>query len=464
MSQAKVSTHLPASIFKAYDIRGIVGQELTAETMTLIGRALGSEARSRGESHLFCGRDGRLSSPKFHQALIKGVLASGCDVSDLGCVPTPVMGFAALALGEGNMVMITASHNPSNYNGVKAMLGGVSLSAQEIQQLRQRILQQDFYQGNGSITEQNVLPDYFSAILERVTLARTLRVVVDCGNGVAGKTAPKLLSLLGCQVIELFCEIDGRFPHHHPNPSEPQNLINLIATVIDNEADLGLAFDGDGDRLGVIAPDGRIIWADLQMILYADDILARQPGATIIFDVKSSRHLAQRIKLAGGQPLLWHSGYTLIKAKMKQCQAPLAGEMSGHIFFNDNWYGIDDACFSAARLLAIVAAHKAGVQALFDELPNPQTTPELPMGMPEEEARLFIERLKLAAKFDDATLITLDGLRVEFTDGWGLVRASNTTPSLIFRFEGDNLPAIRRIQGLFRDLILSLDPSLVLPF
>ena len=464
MTQTKVSTHLPASIFKTYDIRGIVGQELTSETVTLIGHALGSEARSRGESHLFCGRDGRLSSPKFHQALINGLLASGCDVTDLGCVPTPVMGFAARALGPGNMAMITASHNPPNYNGVKAMLGGESLNPDEIQQLRQRIAQKAFYQGEGSVTTRDILPDYFSAILTRIKLARPLRVVVDCGNGVAAKTAPKLLQLLGCQIIELFCEIDGRFPHHHPDPSEPKNLANLIATVIDNEADIGLAFDGDGDRLGVIAPDGRIIWADLQMILYAEDILVRQPGATILFDIKSSRHLAQRISLAGGHPLIWHSGYTLIKAKMKQCQAPLAGEMSGHIFFSDNWYGIDDGCYSAARLLAIIAAHKDGPQALFDKLPQPHATPELLLGMAVEEAKLFVERLQQAAKFDNATYITLDGLRIEFVDGWGLVRASNTTPSLTFRFEGDDDAAIKRIQGLFRDLILSLDPSLVLPF
>lgn len=464
MSQDRVSTHPPASIFKSYDIRGIVGQELTEQTVTLIGRALGSAARERGESRLFCGRDGRLSSPKFQHALIDGLLSSGCNVTDLGCVPTPVAGFAALALAEGNMAMVTASHNPPNYNGVKAMLAGESLTSEEIQQLYQRILDNNFSEGTGTCHTQNVLPDYFGAIVDRVKLSQPLRVVVDCGNGVAGITAPKLLRLLGCQVIELFCEIDGRFPHHHPNPSDPQNLQNLIGTVIDNEADVGLAFDGDGDRLGVVAPNGRIIWADLQMILYAEDILRQHPASNIVFDVKSSRHLANRIDMAGGHPVLWPSGYTLIKAKMKECQALLAGEMSGHIFFNDNWYGIDDGCFSAARLLAIIAAHPDGAQALFDSLPDPDVTPELHLGMAEDESQLFMQRLIENADFTDAAIITIDGLRVEFENGWGLVRASNTTPSLVFRFEGDNQDALRQIQKQFRDLILALDPSLVLPF
>lgn len=464
MSQEKVNTHLPASIFKTYDIRGIVGQELTKEGMQLIGCALGSEAAARGESHIYCGRDGRLSSQKFHRALIHGILSTGCSVTDLGCVPTPVTGYAALALGEGNMAMVTASHNPPNYNGVKMMLGGESLTPEEIQSLRLRIMQQQFSHGDGQYQSHDVLPEYFSAIIERVKVSRPLRVVVDCGNGVAGKTAPKLLQLLGCQVIELFCNVDGRFPHHHPNPSDPKNLTSLIGTVIDNEADIGLAFDGDGDRLGVVAPNGRIIWADLQMILYAEDILTRQANANIVFDIKSTRHLSLRIDAAGGHPILWPSGYTLIKAKMKTCNAVLAGEMSGHIFFNDNWYAVDDACFSAARMLAIVAAHQAGPQALFDTLPQPCVTPELQLGMSEGDAPLFIEQLIKVCNFKDAALITIDGLRVEFSNGWGLVRASNTTPSLVFRFEGDDETALKQIQTLFRDLILSQDPSLVLPF
>ncbi len=464
MNQENLTTPPPASIFKTYDIRGIVGQELTADNIRLIGRALGSEARARGESHLYCGRDGRLSSYKFHLALIDGLLSSGCDVTDVGCVPTPVTGFAALALGEGNMAMITASHHPPNYNGVKMMLNAESLTAEEIQALYQRILRQAFYTGSGQCTPRDVLPEYFAAIMSRIQLNRPLRVVVDCGNGVAAKTAPKLLKQLGCQVIELFCDIDGRFPHHHPNPSDPKNLTSLIAAVIENEADVGFAFDGDGDRLGVIAPNGRIIWADLQMILYAEEVLSRRPNATIVFDVKCTRHLAQRIDIAGGHPILWLSGYTLIKAKMKASRAPLAGEMSGHIFFNDDWYGIDDGCFSAARLLAIISQHSAGVQSLFDTLPELCITPELSLGMPEEDARTLIERLIKASNFKGAAQITIDGLRVEFIDGWGLARVSNTTPSLVFRFEGDNEAALKRIKTLFHDLILSQDPSLVLPF
>ncbi len=464
MSQENLTTAPPASIFKTYDIRGIVGQQLTTDNIRLIGCALGSEARARGESHLFCGRDGRLSSYKFHLALIDGLLSSGCNVTDIGCVPTPVAGFAAVALGEGNMAMVTASHNPPNYNGVKMMLNAESLTPEEIQGLYQRILRQDFFTGSGQCRPQDVLPDYLSAITQRIQLSRPLRVVVDCGNGVAAKTAPKLLKQLGCQVIELFCSIDGRFPHHHPNPSDPKNLTSLIAAVIDNEADVGFAFDGDGDRLGVIAPDGRIIWADLQMILYAEEILAHQPNATVVFDVKSTRHLAQRIDSAGGHPILWPSGYTLIKAKMKASHAVLAGEMSGHIFFNDNWYGIDDGCYSAARLLSIIANHPTGSQALFDSLPKLCITPELSLGMPEGDAAIFIKRLIKASDFKGAAQITIDGLRVEFFDGWGLVRASNTTPSLIFRFEGDNESALKRIKLQFHDLILSQDPSLVLPF
>ncbi len=464
MSQEKVNTHLPASIFKAYDIRGIVGKELTKEGIRLIGCALGSEARARGESSFYCGRDGRLSSYQFHQALISGLLSTGCDVTDLGCVPTPVTGFAALALGKGNMAMVTASHNPPNYNGVKMMLAGESLTGKEIQSLYQRTVRHDFFHGAGQCHSQDVLPDYFSAILKCIKLNRPLRVVVDCGNGVAGKTAPTLLRKLGCQVIEIFCDIDGRFPNHHPDPSDPKNLISLIAAVISNQADLGIALDGDGDRLGIIAPDGRIIWADLQLILFAEEVLSRQPNANIVFDVKSTHYLARRIDAAGGYPIICASGYTLIKAKMKACSAPLAGELSGHIFFSDDWYGIDDACFSAARLLAIIAAHPAGPQALFDSLPQPCATPELHLAMPEGDAPIFIEQLKRSNSFDDGSRITIDGLRVEFNNGWGLVRASNTTPSLVFRFEGDNEIALKQIQRRFRDLILSLDPSLVLPF
>jgi len=459
-----VSANPPKSIFKAYDIRGVVGSELTEPLYHAIGQALGSMARETGESHFFSGRDGRLSSPKLQQALIAGLLGTHCDVTDLGCIPTPVAGFAATQLGQGNMAMVTASHNPPNHNGIKMMIAGQSLSSQQIQLIRQRVETGDFAVGQGMLEQRDVVADYLDYICERIHLSRPLKVVIDCGNGAAGVTAPQLLRRLGCEVVELFCEVDGHFPNHHPDPSQPGNLASLIDKVTECGADVGFGFDGDGDRLGVIAPDGRYIWPDLQMILFAEDILGQFPGAKIIFDVKSSSHLARRIEQAEGQPIMTSSGYTFIKAEMKQHNAPLAGEMSGHIYFNDYWYGIDDACYSAVRLLQILANDNKTPQQVFDGLPQPHTTPELHLGMEEGEPFAVMPRLTRMAKFKDAAIITLDGLRVEFRDGWGLVRPSNTSPSLVFRFEADSPAALKRIQTQFRDLIFAADPSLVVPF
>jgi phosphomannomutase/phosphoglucomutase len=459
-----VSTNLPPNIFKAYDIRGIVGKEITVELYFQIGQALGSMARAVDQHHFFSGRDGRLSSPKLHTALIDGLLASGCDVTDIGCIPTPVGGFAATQLGTGNMAVVTASHNPSNYNGLKMMVAGNSLSSAQIQEIRQRIEQQNFCTGKGNLNQQDVVSDYIDYICQRIRLNRPLKVVVDCGNGAAGVTAAPLLRKLGCEVIELYCEVDGHFPNHHPDPSQPGNMAMLIAKVSEHQADVGFGFDGDGDRLGVISPDGHFIWPDLQMILFAEDILKREPEASIIFDVKSTNHLARRIEQAEGQPIMWMSGYTYIKAKMKEINAKMAGEMSGHIYFNDDWYGVDDACYSAARMLSILANDDRTPQEIFDTLPQPYTTPELHLMMDEGEPFKVMERLRKIAKFEDAAVIDIDGIRVEFAEGWGLVRASNTTPSLVFRFEADCPRALKRIQAQFRDLLLAADPSLVMPY
>ncbi|MEW5754944.1 MAG: phosphomannomutase/phosphoglucomutase [Pseudomonadota bacterium] len=464
MDQTTVSTNPPAYIFKAYDIRGIVGQGLDDGVARQIGLALGSKARSLGQRHFFVGRDGRLSSPALQQALIKGLLATGCDVTDLGCLATPVVYFAAAHLGTGNCVMVTGSHNPPDYNGFKMIVGGETLSPAQIQRLRQRIEQQDYQTGAGSLDQQPIIPAYIDYITQQIRLARSFKVVVDCGNGAAGVVAPPLLRALGCEVIELYCEVDGRFPHHHPDPSQPANLQALIGAVRDHQADLGLAFDGDGDRLGVIAPDGRIIWPDLQMILYAEEILQRHPRARIIFDVKSSAHLARRIEAAGGQPVMWNSGYTLIKARLKELNGHLAGEMSGHVIFNDRWFGFDDALYTAARLLELLDQRGCAPQQTFDTLPHACNTPELFLKMQEGEPFALMERLYAIAHFEDCAIIKLDGLRVEFPHGWGLVRASNTTPCLSFRFEGDDEAALYEIQARFRRLLWAVEPTLNLPF
>ncbi len=464
MNTPTVSTNPPAYIFKTYDIRGIVGQGLDDGVARQIGLALGSKARTLGQDHFFVGRDGRLSSPAMQQALIEGLLATGCDVTDLGCLATPVVYFAAAHLGTGNCVMVTGSHNPPDYNGFKMVVGGETLSPAQIQRLRQRIERQDYQTGAGRLDQRDTISAYIGYIEHQIRLARPYKVVVDCGNGAAATVAPQLLRALGCEVIELFCEVDGRFPHHHPDPSQPDNLQALIAAVQQHRADVGLAFDGDGDRLGVVGPDGRIIWPDLQMILYAEDILARHPGARIIFDVKSSAHLARRIEAAGGQPIMWNAGYTLIKARLKELEGQLAGEMSGHVIFQDRWFGFDDALYTAARLLEILDQRGCPPQQTFDTLPHACNTPELFLKMSEGAPFTLMDRLYAVTHFDDAAIIKLDGLRVEFTHGWGLVRASNTTPCLTFRFEGDDEAALREIQARFRQLLWSVEPNLKLPF
>jgi phosphomannomutase/phosphoglucomutase len=455
---------LPPEIFKAYDIRGIVGKTLTPAIVEAIGRAIGSEARARGQGSVAVARDGRLSGPELIAALARGLTLAGCDVIDIGRVPTPVLYFATHTLATRSGVMLTGSHNPPDYNGLKIVIDGETLSGEAIQALRRRILENDLATGHGRISHEDLRAAYLNRILSDIKLARPLRVAVDCGNGVAGELAPELLRRLGCEVLELYCDIDGHFPNHHPDPAHPENLTDLIAVVAKHRLDVGLAFDGDGDRLGVIAPDGAIIWPDRQMILYARDVLSRHPGAEIIYDVKCSRTLPAEIRKAGGKATMWKTGHSLIKAKLKETGALLAGEMSGHVFFKERWYGFDDGLYTAARLLEVLAHDPRPTTAVFAGLPNTVNSPELHVQLGEGENFALAEKLVAAAHFPDGRVSTLDGLRVDFDDGFGLARASNTTPVLVLRFEADSATGLTRIQNQFRELILRVRPGTVLPF
>ncbi len=459
-----VTTFPPPEIFKAYDIRGIVGKTLNSEITRAIGRAIGSEACSRGERTVIIGRDGRISGPELASTLAEGIMAAGCDVIDIGQVPTPVVYFASYHLGANSAVAVTGSHNPPDYNGFKMVIAGTTLSGERISDLRRRIIEGDFTTGQGQRREQSVIDDYIQRITSDVRPRRRLKIVIDCGNGVAAAVAPTLYRALGCEVIELYCEVDGTFPNHHPDPSQLENLRDLITAVDKHHADLGLAFDGDGDRLGVISPDGTNIWPDRQMILYARDILDRHPGAEIIFDVKCSRNLPAAIKQAGGVPLMWRTGHSFIKAKLREDDAALAGEMSGHVFFKERWYGFDDGLYAGARLIELLAKDPRSPGQVFAELPDSLNTPELRIEMQEGEHFELMEELKRNAEFSDASVSTIDGLRVDFDDGFGLVRPSNTTPILVLRFEADNEAALARIQARFRDLFKRTRPDVALPF
>jgi phosphomannomutase/phosphoglucomutase len=457
-------TRVAASIFRAYDIRGVVDQTLTVPAVRLIGLAIGSEALQRGRNTVVVGRDGRLSGPALSQALIEGIIETGCNVKDIGCVPTPVLYFATHYLDTQTGVVVTGSHNPPDYNGLKIVIDGETLSGESIQALRERIESRNFIFGQGSVDSLNLVPDYIERISGDVSLARPLRIVIDCGNGVAGGVAPELLRTLGCEVTELFCEVDGNFPNHHPDPSKEENLQDMIAAVADNQADIGLAFDGDGDRLGVVTSAGDIVWPDRVLMLYAMDILERNPGGQIIYDVKCTRFLDSIIREHGGEPLMWKTGHSFIKAKIKETGALLAGEMSGHIFIKERWYGFDDGIYAAARLLEILSRDARSSSEIFAALPDSVNTPEINIAMQEGEPPVFIGRLLENAHFDDAKVSTIDGLRVDFEDGWGLVRASNTTPVLVLRFEADNQDALDRIMGEFRRVMTQVDAGLKLPF
>jgi phosphomannomutase / phosphoglucomutase len=455
---------VPAEIFKAYDIRGIVGRTLTPEIVTAIGRALGSEARARAQTAVAIGRDGRLSGPQLCSALARGLAAAGVDVIDIGMAATPMGYFAAHHLGCSSVVMVTGSHNPPDYNGLKMVLGGVTLAGDDIQRLRARIEGGDLDEGVGAYLRADVREAYLARIASDAKLARAMDIVIDCGNGVAGASAPELLRRLGCKVTPLFCEVDGNFPNHHPDPSKPENLQDLIAAVRDSGAELGLAFDGDGDRLGVVTRRGHIIYPDRQLMLFADDVLRRNPGAEIIYDVKCTRRLAPWIVERGGKPVMWKTGHSLVKAKMKALRSALAGEMSGHIFFGERWYGFDDAQYVAARLLEILS-RSPDPDAVLDALPDSVNTPELNWKLAEGEPHRLIARLQQCARFPGAReIIKLDGLRVEYADGFGLARASNTTPVIVLRFEGDTQAAIERIQAEFRAVLAAAKPGAELPF
>ncbi|KPK11780.1 MAG: phosphoglucomutase [Acidithiobacillales bacterium SG8_45] len=459
------SSTLAPEIFKAYDIRGIVGKTLTNDTARAIGQALGSEALARKQQAIAVGRDGRLSGPDLVNALAEGIASTGCNVVNVGMVPTPVLYFATYHLETHSGVMVTGSHNPPDYNGFKMVLGGETLSGDDIQALRQRIESGDLASGNGSITDADVKEAYLGRITSDIKLARPMKIIVDCGNGVAGEMAPELYRRMDCDVTEMFCEIDGTFPNHHPDPSQPKNLEDLIATVKSTDGvDVGLAFDGDGDRVGVVTPTGDVIWPDRQLILLARSVLKRNPGGEIIFDVKCSRAVDRAIREAGGKPTMWKTGHSFIKKKLKETGALLAGEMSGHIFFKERWYGFDDALYAASRLLELLSQDARSPQEIFDSLPNTVNTPELQIRFNEGEHFAAIEKLVKQADFPGARLTTIDGLRADFEDGFGLVRASNTTPVLVLRFEGDDEAALQRIQEKFRELIERVVPEAELPF
>jgi phosphomannomutase/phosphoglucomutase len=455
---------LPPEIFKAYDIRGVVGKTLTPPIVRSVGQALGSLARERGRDTLVVGRDGRLSGPELAAAVADGIRAAGANVVDIGMVATPMTYFAAHHLGTQSSVMVTGSHNPPDYNGLKMVVDGDTLSGADIQALRTRIEAGRLATGAGTFRSADIAPDYLDRITGDVRLARPLKIAVDCGNGVAGAYAPQLFRRLGCEVTEMFCAVDGTFPNHHPDPSKPENLQDLIALLAKGQHDLGLAFDGDGDRLGVVTRDGHVIYPDRQLMLFAADVLGRVPGATVIYDVKSTRNLKPWILRHGGVPLLWKTGHSLIKGKMKEVGAALAGEMSGHTFFKERWYGFDDGLYAGARLLEILSRHD-NPSAVLDALPDAVSTPELNVACAEGEHHALVARLAETAEFPGATdVIRIDGLRVEYPDGFGLARGSNTTPVVVLRFEADNTAALERIKGEFRRVLEVAKPGIALPF
>ena len=462
--KALPNVNVSRSIFRAYDIRGVIGSTLNEGVAELLGRALGSEIIERGLTDMVVARDGRLSGPALSAALISGLRATGCNVIDLGAVPTPVLYFATHELNTGSGVMVTGSHNPPDYNGFKMMIGGETLAEQSIQDLYARINTLRFSEGTGSLETMDVTEAYIDKISGDIQLENPLRVVIDAGNGIAGAIAPKLLQSIGCEIEELYCEVDGNFPNHHPDPSDPKNLKDLIVAVKQMNADIGVAFDGDGDRLGIVTRSGKIIYPDRMLILFARDVLSRVPGASIIFDVKCTAALAPAIRSAGGVPVMYKTGHSLIKGKMKELDAALAGEMSGHFFFKERWLGFDDGMYAACRLLEILAASGLDADDLFDDIPDAVSTPELKIEMEEGAHYRFIERFIKSAKFTGARITSIDGIRADFDDGWGLVRCSNTTPCLVLRFEGEDDVALKRIQELFRTQILMLDKSLKLPF
>ena len=455
-----------ASVFKAYDIRGVVGQTIDETFAEHLGRAFGTEAVAAGQKAVAVGRDGRLSGPALSAALIRGLQSTGLDVVDLGPVTTPMLYYVAAtrsAYGCSSGIQVTGSHNPKDDNGFKMVLAGRAIHGAEIQALRLRMQAEDYVRRPGRSARMDIHDEYAARITRDCLLARPMKIVVDSGNGIPGASVPGILRALGCEVVDLYSRVDGSFPNHHPDPSKPENLQDLIKVVHATDAELGLAFDGDGDRLGVVTRGGNIIYPDRQIILFARDILRRHPGATIIHDVKCSQRVPVAIREAGGVPLLWKTGHSLVKAKLAETGAPFAGEMSGHLFFKERWYGFDDATYTAARLLEILS-HHADPSAVLDALPTSASTPELNVPCAEGEHHAVVAELQ--ARVADGRLVfeggevgTIDGLRVDFADGFGLIRASNTTPVLVLRFEGHDEAALQRIQSQFMDVLRAVKPD-----
>ncbi len=455
---------LTTGIFKAYDIRGVLGSTLDESIARQIGLAFGATALEKGETTVIIGRDGRLSGPGLSAALAAGLQAAGVDVIDIGMVATPMLYFATHVLGAPSGIMVTGSHNPPDYNGFKMVLAGEAIYGDAIQRLYRRIVDGDVTRGSGAYRQHDVRAAYLERILSDVKLARPMKIAIDCGNGVAGSVAGDLYRGLGCDVTELYCEVDGNFPNHHPDPAHLENLADLIATLASGDAELGLAFDGDGDRLGVVTKDGQVIFPDRQLMLFAQDVLTRHPGGTILYDVKCTRHIAPVVRAAGGEPLMCQTGHSLVKAKMRETGAPFGGEMSGHLFFKDRWYGFDDGLYAGARLLEL-ASRMADVTHTLNALPQSRSTPELQVRLAEGENHALVARLQKEAQWPGASqVLTIDGVRVEYPDGFGLCRASNTTPVLVLRFEAEDDAALARIQQSVGDAILRIRPDAALPF
>lgn len=455
---------LSPSIFKAYDIRGVIGSTLDADVARAIGRAFGSAVRAKGEQVVVIGRDGRLSGPELSAALAEGLQAAGVDVVDLGIVATPMLYLGTHVLDAQSGIMVTGSHNPPDYNGFKMVLAGEAIYGDTIQALYQAIVNQEFTAGAGSYRTYDIAAAYLQRIVGDVKLARPMKIAIDCGNGVAGAFAGELYRALGCEVIELFCEVDGTFPNHHPDPAHPENLQDLIRCLQQTDAEIGLAFDGDGDRLGLVTKDGQIIYPDRQLMLFAQDVLTRHPGEQILYDVKCTRHLAAWVTERGGRPLMWKTGHSLVKAKMRETGAPLGGEMSGHIFFKDRWYGFDDGMYAGARMLELLSREQ-DPSAVLNSLPQSVSTPELQLKLAEGESFPLIARLQREAQFPGSDqIITIDGLRVEYPDGFGLARSSNTTPVIVMRFEAESQQALERIQAEFKRVIVAAKPDALMPY
>ena len=458
-----------ASIFKAYDIRGVVDRTLTEHAVRAVGVALGLSARAKQVKSMVVGRDGRLSGPRLVAALADGINSAGVDVIDVGMVPTPVVYFATFALGTGSGIAVTGSHNPPEYNGLKMMMAGETLYGDAIQALGAVAADPALAQriagiARGSTRVEDVSQRYLDRIVSDLKLARPMKVAIDCGNGVAGAFAPELYRRLGCELTELFCEVDGNFPNHHPDPAHAENLQDLVRALAEGPAEIGLAFDGDADRLGVVTKSGKIIFPDRQLMLFAEDVLGRVPGGEVIFDVKCSRNVARWVESKGGKATMSRTGHSLVKALLKETGAPLAGEMSGHIFFKERWYGFDDGLYAGARLLEILSRSE-DPSALLEALPDSPTTPELQLHTAEGENFALVERLKREGRFEGAIeVVTIDGVRAEYADGFGLARPSNTTPTVVLRFEGDTPAALARIMGDFRRAITALAPTVKLPF